>query len=82
MIGADLNGSTVGKYIVEGPVKEFLDQQMDSGLVEGYSFVSAFIHDFMRDCRNDTPTYSQYISSASQYVSGGDFTDIWIQTVP
>ena len=25
IIGADLNGKTVGKYIVEAPIKEFLD---------------------------------------------------------
>ena len=73
MIGADLNGITALEYIKEIPIRDFLDEQIENGLVVDYAFVGAPAQYFMRDVRNDVPKYTQFISTPSQQVTGDDY---------
>ena len=67
-IGADMQGVSFTDFIIETPIAEFLDTQIEKGLVVDYTFIcpptSKIFSAARTDMRDD---YPQYISDASQY---------------
>ena len=56
-LGADLYGIALQGYMTEVPIAEFLDVQMERGLVFDYAFVSTPMTKVMEDARDVNPRW-------------------------
>ena len=67
-IGADMQGVSLTGYITEGPIADFLDSQIEEGLVVDYAFICPPTSKVFSEVRWDVDGgYKQWISDASQY---------------